>query len=139
VFVVAQLSWSHWNPAKPTVSTTMYADDSATPIVLLPRDDEDEILARARNAENFDLDGSGMKQLFKLFFRNFTVNNGRNFIYREALRRQWDRGEYFIDVDLQHVIEFCERLHHCLLVRVRVLQCTLGYDVFTGLPMLVCL
>ena len=45
---------------------------------------------------------------FREFFRNF--RQGNLYTYREALVRQWNRQEYYIEVDLAHVNEYDEKL-----------------------------
>lgn len=54
------------------------------------------------------LSASLAKQTFREFFRNFRIGN--LYIYRDALIRQFNRGEYFIEVDLAHVNEFDDQL-----------------------------
>ena len=54
------------------------------------------------------------RKLFREFFRNFRLGNV--FIYREALMRQWNCGQYFVEVDLFHVQEFNRSLFNNLQV-----------------------
>ena len=49
---------------------------------------------------------------FREFFRNF--RQGNLYTYREALVRQWNRQDYFIEVDLAHVNEYDEKLFNNL-------------------------
>lgn len=59
-------------------------------------------------ANSYQLDGSTGKIRFREFFRNFRL--GSVYIYRDALIRQWDRREYYVEVDIAHVNEYDEIL-----------------------------
>ena len=49
---------------------------------------------------------------FREFFRNF--RQGNLYTYREALVRQFNRQDYFIEVDLAHVNEYDDKLYNNL-------------------------
>ena len=53
---------------------------------------------------DFTLSGAQARQRFRQFFLSYHVGN--NFIYRDALVRRFNRGEFFIEVDLGHVSEY---------------------------------
>lgn len=87
--------------------------EARAPIVLQPPGEP------ARNGlNNLDFEfGKSMelpeaRQHFREFFRNF--RQGNIFIYRESLVRQWNRREFFIEVDLSHVNEYDEVLFDSL-------------------------
>lgn len=71
-------------------------------------------LIRNRGNLDFDTDvkGAAARQRFREFFRNF--RQGNVFIYRETLVRQWNRREFFVEVDLSHVNEYDEILFNNL-------------------------
>ena len=54
------------------------------------------------------------RKLFREFFRNFRLGNV--YIYRDALTRQWNCGQYYVEVDLFHVQEFNRNLYNNLQV-----------------------
>lgn len=87
-------------------------DAARAPIVLQPPGEQ------ARNGNHLDFEfGQPMelpeaRQRFREFFRNY--RQGNIFIYRESLVRQWNRREFFIEVDLAHVNEFDEVLFDSL-------------------------
>ena len=59
--------------------------------------------------EGFEIDSmKEAERRFREFFRNF--RQGNLYTYREALVRQWNRHEYYIEVDLAHVNEYDEKL-----------------------------
>jgi hypothetical protein len=62
----------------------------------------------AGGASGLDLPGSTLRQLFRDFFRTFHI--GTNYIYRDALLHHYNKGEYFIEVDLGHVTQFSDAL-----------------------------
>ena len=80
-------------------------DESRAPVVL---ESFSESTDTSRNLNsNFEIPGATARAHFREFFRNFRLGNV--YIYRDALVRQWNRGEYFIDVDLAHVNEDDEK------------------------------
>ena len=65
----------------------------------------------------YDLNPSAGRIRCREFFRNFRVSQSNtSYIYREALVRQWDRREFFIEVDLAHVNEYDQALFNNLQV-----------------------
>jgi hypothetical protein len=72
--------------------------ESGRTIVLEPRDSDG-----VRNASS-SAEGSNARLRFREFFRNFRIGN--IYIYRDALVRNWNRQEYFVEVDLLHLSEF---------------------------------
>ncbi|KAJ1428371.1 MCM2/3/5 family-domain-containing protein [Ochromonadaceae sp. CCMP2298] len=64
---------------------------------------------------NFDIDGSSARNRFREFFRNFQLENV--YIYRDALIRNWNRKELFVEVDLFHLNQFDEVLFNTLQTR----------------------
>jgi hypothetical protein len=81
-------------------------------IVVQPQGEIERNHASDRNM----LSATLAKQTFREFFRNFRVGNV--YIYRDELVRQFNRGEYFIDVDLSHVNEFDDQLLNNLQVSI---------------------
>lgn len=92
------------------------ADMSLRPVVLEPQGDRND--GRLRVGA-FEIEGSTARSRFREFFRNFRLGNV--YLYRDALIRHWNRGEYFLEVDLAHVHEYDEVLLQSLQVR-RFLQ-----------------
>lgn len=90
----------------------MADDDTRRPIVLQPPETA-EIFDRRQNT-NFDIEGSVARSRFREFFRNFRLLN--NYIYRDALMRNWSRNEMFVEVDLAHLNEYDEVLFNNLQV-----------------------
>lgn len=84
--------------------------DGGQTIVLAPRDDE---YTRASTAENPE--GANARLRFREFFRNFRIGNV--YLYRDALVRNWNRREYFVEIDLLHLSEFDDGLFNALQVR----------------------
>jgi hypothetical protein len=78
-------------------------DGSRGPIVL-----ERQSERGALSSSSYEMDGATSRLRFREFFRNFKVGN--IFIYRESLLRHWNQGEYFIEVDLDHIGQFDEIL-----------------------------
>ncbi len=93
-------------------------------IVLQPREDG---FARASTAS--DPVGSNARLRFREFFRNFRIGNV--YIYRDALVRNWNRREYFIEIDLLHLSEFDEALFNALQVTVHQFCHSFYYAIFT--------
>lgn len=90
-------------------------DDYRPPVVIEPV--EDLQLWGSRKSLNFDIDNSTLRAKFREFFRNFRIDNV--YIYREALVRNWNRNELFIEIDIAHLNEFDEVLVHHLQVLYR--------------------
>ena len=86
-------------------------DESRAPVVLEDFQDNAADLDRNLNS-NFEIPGATARVHFREFFRNF--RQGNVYTYRDALVRQWNRGDYFIDVDLAHVNEYDEVLFNNL-------------------------
>lgn len=92
----------------------MYGEiESRRPVVLQPPDSNDTWNNNS-NLINFNLDGSNARNRFREFFRNFRIDNV--YIYRDALIRNWNRQEYFVEVDLSHLNQFDEILFNNLQV-----------------------
>jgi len=89
-------------------------DDSRAPVVLEPAGAMPSTTDRSLNSD-FEIQGSTARHRFREFFRNF--RQGNVYKYRDALVRQWNRREYFVDVDLAHVNEYDEVLFNNLLSR----------------------
>ena len=88
----------------------MFYDESRPPIVLLPNNDEE--IAANRSNPSYSITGSAAKARFREFFRNFRL--GTVYPYRDALIRHWNRAEYFVDVDVSHLLEYDEILYNQL-------------------------
>jgi len=86
-------------------------DDSRAPVVLEPAGAPASSLDRSLNSD-FEIQGSAARHRFREFFRNF--RQGNIYKYRDALVRQWNRREYYVDVDLAHVNEYDEVLFNNL-------------------------
>jgi hypothetical protein len=89
-------------------------EEYRAPVVLEPPQYEDDW--GARDAIDFNVEGASAKVRFREFFRNFRQDNV--YIYREALQRQWNRKEFFLEVDLAHLNEFDEVLFNNLQVPI---------------------
>lgn len=63
---------------------------------------------------NENISGITARKLFREFFRNFS--EGNIFIYRESLVKQWNRKEYYIEVELADVQQFDVQLYSSLQV-----------------------
>ena len=85
---------------------------SGTVTVLQPV--EDLIVGGNVIQGGLDVEQYQARKLFREFFRNFNIGN--IFIYREALTRQWNCGDYFVEVELFHVQEFNRQLYNTLQV-----------------------
>jgi DNA replication licensing factor MCM5 len=88
------------------------ADMSRRPVVLEPLGDGND--GRLRVGA-YEIEGSTARSRFREFFRNFRLGNV--YLYRDALIRHWNRGEYFVEVDLAHVHEYDEVLLQSLQVK----------------------
>ena len=86
-------------------------EGSRAPIVLEPAGSASAAIDRSLN-NDFELQGSTVRHRFREFFRNF--RQGNVYKYRDALVRQWNRREYYVDVDLAHVNEYDEVLFNNL-------------------------
>ncbi len=89
-------------------------DEYRPPIVLEPPQYEDDW--GDREMVDFNVEGASAKVRFREFFRNFRHDNV--YIYREALLRQWNRRDFFVEVDLAHLNEFDEVLFNSLQVNI---------------------
>jgi hypothetical protein len=94
----------------------MYVDDSR-PIILAPQITGDA--AYQRTDPSFFVEGAPARHRFKEFFRNFRL--GTIYPYRDSLIRHWNRGEYYIEVDVSHLNEYDEALYNSLKV-IQILQ-----------------
>lgn len=72
--------------------------------------------AAGGGGSGLDLPGSTLRQLFRDFFRTFHIGN--NYVYRDALLHHYNKGEYFIEVDMGHVTQFSDALFASLEVSV---------------------
>ena len=78
------------------------------------------ILENNRNIDPYDdiqggdggLSPPKVRALVREFFRNFRCGNV--YIYRDALVRNWNRHEYYIEIDLAHLNEFSEELFNIM-------------------------
>jgi len=77
--------------------------------VLLPPGDLREDV---RPETAYEVAGAFARQRLREFFRNF--RQGNVYQYRDSLVRNWNRGEYFVEVDLAHVNEYDEVLFNKL-------------------------
>ncbi|CAF1617500.1 unnamed protein product, partial [Adineta ricciae] len=55
-----------------------------------------------------DLNRASIKKKFKMFIREFHINN--LFIYREMLRRNYNSRRYWIDIELRHLSDYDDNL-----------------------------
>lgn len=85
-------------------------DESRAPTVLEPAD-AGPTLDRILNSD-YDIPGAQTRRRFREFFRNF--RQGNVYPYRDALVRQWNRREFYVNVDLAHVNEYDEVLFNNL-------------------------
>ena len=86
-------------------------DESRTATVLEPLNDN-QFTNRNYSDGDFEIQGAEAKFRFREFFRNF--RQGQIYVYRDALVRQWNRKEYYVDVDLAHVNEYDDVLYNNL-------------------------
>lgn len=87
----------------------MYSDDARAPIVLQPPLNSDEW---RREDPSFVVEGASARHRFKEFFRNFRLNS--IYPYRDSLIRHWNNGEYFVEVNVEHLNEYDEALYNSL-------------------------
>lgn len=85
--------------------------DGARPLVVVQGPDQrwggwevDRSNPMAGRVPGRELEGSLLRQKFREFFRTFRLGNV--YIYRDALLRHFNRGEYYTEVDLKHVEEY---------------------------------
>jgi hypothetical protein len=95
------------------------AEISRGSIIVHERVIENDPSANARFTA-FEIEGANARQRFREFFRNF--RQGHTYIYRDALIRHWNRGEYFVEVDLAHLNEYDDILLNALQV-IKPLLC----------------
>lgn len=88
--------------------------DTREPVVLEPPEYMQDEWGREKPSLDFNVDGASARLRFREFFRNFKQDN--IFIYRDALLRNWNRRELYIEVDLSHLNEFDEVLFNNLQV-----------------------
>lgn len=91
----------------------MFGEEVTRPVVLQPPDEGNDW--GSERLTNFEVGGAQARARFREFFRNFRLENV--FIYRDALIRQWNRREMFVEVDLSHLNQFDEVLFSNLQVR----------------------
>ena len=103
------------------------ADMSLRPVVLEPHTDGYD--GRQRVGA-YEIEGSAARSRFREFFRNFRLGNV--YPYRDALIRHWNRGEFFVEVDLAHVHEYDEVLLQSLQVTHTLIsdKLSLSYETF---------
>lgn len=70
--------------------------------------------AISRDNDSYKISGATARAKFREFFRNYRLGN--LYFYREALLRNWNKGDYFVEVDIAHVYEFDDILLNCLQV-----------------------
>jgi DNA replication licensing factor MCM5 len=93
----------------------MYGEvESRQPVVLQPPDTNSAWSGGDSSLVDFNIEGSNARSRFREFFRNFRLDNV--FIYRDALIRNWNRRDYFVEVDLSHLNQFDEILFNNLQV-----------------------
>ena len=93
----------------------MYGEiESRQPVVLQPPDTNASWSNSDGGLINFNIEGSNARSRFREFFRNFRLDNV--FIYRDALIRNWNRRDYYVEVDLSHLNQFDEILFNNLQV-----------------------
>jgi hypothetical protein len=72
--------------------------------------------AITRDNDSYKISGATARAKFREFFRNYRLGNV--YYYREALLRNWNKGDYFVEVDIAHVHEFDDVLLNCLQVLI---------------------
>lgn len=93
----------------------MYGEvESRQPVVLQPPDTNAAWSGGVNSLVDFNIEGSNARSRFREFFRNFRLDNV--FIYRDSLIRNWNRRDYFVEVDLLHLNQFDEILFNNLQV-----------------------
>ena len=85
-------------------------DESGPVVVLQP---VGQAMDERSYGQGFDIESNQeARHRFREFFRNF--RQGNLYTYREALVCQFNRQDYFIEVDLAHVNEYDEKLFNNL-------------------------
>lgn len=94
----------------------MYGEiESRPPVVLQPPDTNTTWSSgNGGSLTDFNIEGSNARSRFREFFRNFRLDNV--YLYRDALIRNWNRRDYFVEVDLSHLNQFDEILFNNLQV-----------------------
>lgn len=101
------------------LSSVMYGEvESRQPVVLQPPDTNAAWSGGDSSLVDFNIEGSNARSRFREFFRNFRLDNV--FIYRDALIRNWNRRDYFVEVDLSHLNQFDEILFNNLQVLTNI-------------------
>lgn len=91
-------------------------DGEKRPVVLSRKLDKDsQPKTFAEEDAQYNLTGHQARRGFTEFFKNFRI--GGVFHYREALLRNWNKKQYYIEVNLAHVYEFNDMLLNALQVR----------------------
>ena len=91
-------------------------DGQKQPVVLSREQDaESQPKTYADEVAQYNLTGHQARRGFTEFFKNFRI--GGVFHYREALFRNWNKKDYFIEVNLAHVYEYNDMLLNALQVR----------------------
>jgi len=70
-----------------------------------------------RGADSFNVELGEAQFRFREFFRNFHQAPSNVYIYRDALLRQYNRDEFFVEVDLGHVNEYDAALFNMIQTR----------------------
>jgi hypothetical protein len=91
-------------------------DGQKRPVVLSRQMDKDSrpTTSAEEDARYKNVTGHQARQGFTEFFKNFRI--GGVFHYREALLRNWNKKDYFIEVNLAHVCEYDDMLSNALQV-----------------------
>ena len=87
----------------------MYFEDARAPIIIQPAYDQDSL---RRHDVSLNVEGSTARYRFREFFRCFRL--GTIFPYRDALIRHWNRGEYFVEVNVTHLDQYDTALYNSL-------------------------
>jgi len=88
----------------------MAAEDSSRVSVFTPEVDD----VNNPYSNSTDVNGPASKSKFREFFRSFHLNG--IYLYRESIIRQWNRREYFIEVDIGHLNQYDKSLYDSLQV-----------------------
>eukprot|EP01041_Mallomonas_annulata_P004288 gene4288-8525_t len=90
-------------------------DGARAPIVLQAPDEfsEWERNNAPLSINSYNIDGAATRLRFREFFSKFRQDN--SFLYRDALIRQWNRKDFFLDVDLAHLEQYDEVLYKKML------------------------
>lgn len=67
-------------------------------------------------SDGYKISGSEARRKFREFFRNYRLGNV--YYYREALLRNWNKEQYFVEVDIAHIYEYDDVLLNCLQVHI---------------------